>query len=98
MNDAASKPNWRYIYGSSNICKFFDINNESLRNYNLVRATNMKVLEQELRHFKDNGRSIIISMVENAISDGIKSAQDTGEALKLGKSSISFFFLKDFCW
>ena len=86
------KPFKRYIFGSSNVCKIYDKNCEVHSQYNLKRARNLHMLESELSKFRENGASIIISMVENAIEDGLRQALDEKKAVDGGKNAISRFY------
>ena len=87
-----ARPARRYLFGSSNICNVYDNNCTVHTGYNLKRATNLRMLESELSRFRENGAAIIISMVEKAIEDGLRQANNELEALEYGKNAIAKFF------
>jgi hypothetical protein len=61
--------------------------------YTILKATNTPILEKALQGFKDNGKPIIIAIIENLIEDAVRKATSQSEARELGKKAIDKFTL-----
>jgi hypothetical protein len=56
------------------------------RDYTIFKATNTSTFEKALQGFTDNGKPIIIAIIENIIEDAIQKATSQSEAREQGKN------------
>jgi hypothetical protein len=83
----------RIILGSSNVDRFYKAELfKEYKKYEMVRTTNLGALRTEIRKVKGNDLSIIVSMVENGISDYIKGEKNEDEVQSKGRRAIAEFF------
>ena len=82
----------RVIFGCSNVYRFFNGGKVDKTTYRVEHMTNLEKLEKALAEFKEDGKSIIVACVENAICDVLKTATDKKNADDKGKDAIDKFY------
>ncbi len=78
----------KYIIGCSNIYRHYNLNSALHGEYTILKATNASTFENALQGFTDNGKPIIIAIIENLIEDAIRNTTSQSEARELGKKAI----------
>ena len=78
----------RYIIRCSNIYRNYNLDSDLHNEYTIFKATNTNTLEEALQSYTDNGKPIIIAVIENIIESSIKTATSESESREMGRKAI----------